>query len=113
MAKTLWDFSMLVWPSVTGKLLFWYSKQVRFESRTMRTRVLIGWQEIIDSNFYITDGLCEDMDAQNPIDFFNRFFRKKCVKIQLKGPDINAQYSGNFFLCNKPVIQQYIMELCK
>ncbi len=74
MAKTLRDFSMLVWLSVTGKLLFWYSKQVKFESRAMSTRVLIGWHEIVDSEFYITDGLCEDMDSRNPIDFFNKFF---------------------------------------
>ncbi len=47
----------------------------------MSTRVLIGWHEIVDSDFYSTDGLCEDMDSRNPIDFLTGFLRKKCGKI--------------------------------
>ncbi len=83
MAKTLQDFCMLVLLSVTVKLLFWYSKQEKFESRAMSTWVLIGSHEIVDrpTEFYITDGLCEDMDSRNPIDFLTGFLRKKCGKI--------------------------------
>ena len=49
--------------------------------------------EIVDSDFYITDGLCEDMRSQNPIDFFNIYFELeiwKYGKIDLKRPDIDV-----------------------
>ncbi len=72
---------LLVWLSVTGKLLFSYSKQVRY-NHVMRTRILSAIdREIVDSYFNITDGLCEDMDSQNPIDLLTHILRKKCRKI--------------------------------
>ncbi len=78
--KNLWDFMLLVWLSVTGKLLFWWSKQVRW-NQAMRTRpqVLITLlTEIVDSNFYITNGLCENMDSQNAIYYYpNMYFEEE------------------------------------
>ncbi len=102
-AKTLWDFSMLVWLSVTGKLLFWYPKQVNFESCTMSTRVLIGWHEIVDSDFFITDGLCEDMDSRNPIDFFNRFFEEEMLQNLVEKAGHCRTMLQQFFFCTKPI----------
>ncbi len=50
---------------------------MNFEPCAMSTRVLIGSHEIVDSDFYSTDCLCEDMDSRNPIDFLNRVFEEE------------------------------------
>ncbi len=80
----------------------------------MSTRVLIGWHEIVDGDFYSTDGLCEDMDSQNPIDFFNRFFEEEMWQhLVEKAGHWRTALRQFFFLAPSQLIQQYVMELRK
>ncbi len=107
MAKALWDFMLLVWRTVTEILLFWYSKQTR-RNHAMRTRALITVTEIVDSDLYICDGLCEGMHIcriEPHWFFYHIFWWRNVGKFTWKGRTLMRSIQATILaLRNKPVI---------